>query len=50
MKNGKEFFQRFQKIKRLKIFTSLDTRKSKIMKKGIKNEINLINDVSGLEL
>ena len=28
---------------------SLDTRKSIIMKKGIKNGINLINDISGLE-
>ena len=37
------------KIKRLKKFISLDTRKSSIMKKGIKNKINLINDVSGLE-
>ena len=27
---------------------SLDTRKSDIMKKGIENKINLINDVSGL--
>ena len=37
------------RIKRLKKFISLDTRKSSIMKKGIKNKINLINDVSGLE-
>ncbi len=37
------------KIKRLKKFISLDTRKSMIMEKGIKNKINLINDVSGLE-
>ena len=36
------------KIKRLKTFISLDTRKSLIMKKGIKSKINLINDVSGL--
>ena len=35
------------KIKRLN--TSLDTRKSIIMEKGIKKKINLINDVSGLE-
>ena len=45
----KRIFPTLSKIKRLKIFTSLDTRKSKIMKKGIKNKINLINDVSGLD-
>ena len=49
IKNGKEFIQRYSKIKSLKKFISLDTRKSSIMKKGIKNKINLINDVSGLE-
>jgi len=32
-----------------KIIISLDTRKSKIMKKGIENGVNIINDVSGLE-
>ena len=37
------------KLKKLKKFLSLDTRKSVIMKRGIKNKINLINDVSGLE-
>ena len=37
------------KIKKFKKFISLDTRKSTIMAKGIKNKINLINDVSGLE-
>ncbi len=37
------------KIKKLKKFISLDTRKSYIMEKGIKNKINLINDISGLE-
>ena len=37
------------KIKKLNKFISLDTRKSWIMKKGIKNRINLINDVSGFE-
>ena len=36
-----------KKIKKLKKFISLDTRKSWIMEKGIKNSINLINDVSG---
>ena len=37
------------KIKKLNKFISLDTRKSWIMEKGIKNRINLINDVSGFE-
>jgi len=37
------------KIKKLNKFTSLDTRKSWIMEKGIKNRVNLINDVSGFE-
>ena len=38
-------------IKKLKkkIILSLDTRKSEIMEKGIKNGIKLINDISGLE-
>ena len=27
---------------------SLDTRKSYVMKKGIENEVDIINDVSGL--
>ena len=44
----KRIFPIISKIKKFKIFTSLDTRKSEIMKKGIKNKINLINDVSGL--
>ena len=37
------------KLKDNKKFISLDTRKSIIMKKGIENKVNLINDVSGLE-
>ena len=37
------------KIKKLKKFISLDTRKSLIMEMGIKYNVNLINDVSGLE-
>ena len=37
------------KIKKLNKFISLDTRKSFIMERGIKNKVNLINDVSGLE-
>ena len=38
-----------KKIRKLKKFISLDTRKSWIMEKGIKNKVNLINDVSGFE-
>ena len=41
--------QNFKKIKKLNKFISLDTRKSWIMEKGIKNKINLINDVSGFD-
>ena len=37
------------KIKKLNKFISLDTRKSWIMENGIKNKVNLINDVSGFE-
>ena len=33
----------------MKKIISLDTRKSLVMKKGIKNKINIINDVSGLQ-
>ncbi len=45
----KRIFPTLTKIKKLKKFISLDTRKSMIMKNGIKNQINLVNDVSGLE-
>ena len=38
-----------KKIRKLNTFISLDTRKSWIMEKGIKNKVNLINDVSGFE-
>ena len=38
-----------KKINKLNTFISLDTRKSWIMEKGIKNKVNLINDVSGFE-
>ena len=48
-KEWKRIFPTLSKIKKLKIFISLDTRKSEIMEKGIKNKVNLINDVSGLE-
>ena len=45
----KRIFPTLYKIKKLKKFISLDTRKSFVMENGIKNNINLINDVSGLE-
>ena len=48
-KEWERIYPTLYKIKRLKKFISLDTRKSTIMKKGIKNKINLINDVSGLK-
>ncbi len=48
-KEWKRIYPTLLKIKSLKKFISLDTRKSLIMKKGIKNKVNLINDVSGLE-
>ena len=35
-------------LKNSNFFVSLDTRKSRIMKKGLLNNVNLINDVSGL--
>ena len=38
-----------KKVRKLNKFISLDTRKSWIMEKGIKNKVNLINDVSGFE-
>ncbi len=37
-----------RQLKKSKILISLDTRKSTIMRKGISNNVNLINDVSGL--
>ena len=45
----KRIFPTLYKIKKLKKFISLDTRKSFVMENGIKNKINLVNDVSGLE-
>jgi dihydropteroate synthase len=36
-------------IKKMKQIISLDTRKSLVMKNGIKNKINIINDVSGFQ-
>ena len=47
-RNGK-IFPTLSKLKKIKKFISLDTRKSEIMEKGIRNKINLINDISGLE-
>ena len=44
----KRIFPTLLKIKKLKKFISLDTRKSIIMEKGIKNKISLVNDISGL--
>ena len=38
-----------KKLRNEKISLSLDTRKSEIMEKGIKNGIKLINDISGLK-
>ncbi len=38
-----------KKVTKLKKFISIDTRKSWIMEKAIKSNINLINDVSGLD-
>ena len=38
-----------KKIIKLNKFVSLDTRKSWIIEKGIKNKVNLINDVSGFD-
>ena len=48
-KEWKRINKTLKKIKKLKYFISLDTRKSWIMKKGIENGISLINDISGLD-
>ena len=45
----KRIFPTLRRIKNLGKFISLDTRKSLIIKKGIRNKINLVNDISGLE-
>ena len=42
-------FETIEKISKLNTFISLDTRKSWIMEKGIKNKINLVNDISGFD-
>ena len=44
----KRIFPSLKRINKLNKYISLDTRKSLIMDKGIKNNVNLINDVSGL--
>ena len=46
-KEWKRIYPTLSKIKKLNTFISLDTRKSEIIKKGITNKINLVNDVSG---
>jgi dihydropteroate synthase len=49
--NSKQEWQRIENVLKninKKIALSLDTRKSGIMKKGIKNGVKLINDISGL--
>ena len=45
----KRIDQTLKKTRKLNKFISLDTRKSWIMEKGIKNKVNLINDVSGFD-
>ena len=45
----KRIFPTLSKLKKIQKLISLDTRKSEIMERGIKNRINLINDISGLE-
>ncbi len=45
----KRIFPTLLKLKKIKKFISLDTRKSEIMERGIKNRVNLINDISGLD-
>ena len=44
----KRIYPTISKLHKLKKFISLDTRKSAIMKRGLKYGVNLINDVSGL--
>ena len=44
----KRIFPTLKKLKKKKIYF-IRYKKKMIMKKGIKNKINLINDVSGLE-
>ena len=45
----KRIFSTLSKVKKMKKLISLDTRKSSVMRKGIKNNVNLINDISGLQ-
>ncbi len=46
-KEWKRVMPTLKKVKMLKHFISIDTRKSKIMEQSILNKVNLINDVSG---
>jgi len=48
-KEWKRIYPTLSKIKKLNTLISLDTRKSEIIKKGITNKINLVNDVSGFD-
>ncbi len=48
-KEWKRISKTLKKLKNKKCLISLDTRKSKIMEKGIKYGAKIINDVSGLE-
>ena len=48
-KEWKRIFSTLSQVKKMKKIISLDTRKSSVMRKGIKNNVNLINDVSGLQ-
>ena len=48
-KEWKRIFSTLSQVKKMKKIISLDTRKSSVMRKGINNNVNLINDVSGLQ-
>ena len=48
-KEWKRVFPTLKRARKLGVLISLDTRKSMLMKKGINNKINLVNDVSGLD-
>ena len=49
IKEWKRIFSTLSQVKKMKKIISLDTRKSSVMRKGIKNNVKLINDVSGLQ-
>ena len=46
--NGKEFFQLYQRLKNEKIYF-FGYKKKFNNEKGIKEKVNLLNDISGLE-